>query len=75
MKMKDRAKDVAAGAAAGATAFFLRKIFDRAARKRPNGLVGRFRRFFGLENEADREAAHREMLATVQKAVDEYKKK
>lgn len=47
-QVKDKAADVAVGVGAAIVTRGLRGIFDRAARKRPNGLVARFRRFFGI---------------------------
>ncbi len=47
------------------------RAMDHFARKRPNGLVSRFRRALGWTDE-ERESAHNEMLDLVQRAIDEY---
>lgn len=52
-----------------------RSWMDRFARKRPRGLVSRFRSFFGIERQEDRDARHREMLKAVQDYIDERDRK
>lgn len=52
-KLEDDATDAAIEAGAKLAGKGLKAIFDRAARKRPNGLVARFRRFFGIKNGID----------------------
>jgi nucleoid-associated protein YejK len=48
-----------------------RSWMDRFARKRPRGLVSRFRSFFGIERQEDSDARHREMLQAVQDYINE----
>lgn len=75
MTLRDDLKREAAKRGVDVASRGFRAFMDRFARKRPRGLVSRFRTFFGIESAADREARHAEMLAAVTKYINEMDRK
>jgi hypothetical protein len=75
MSLKSDLKREAAKRGVNVASRGFRAFMDRFAKKRPRGLVSRFRSFFGIENAADREARHAEMLDAVSKYINEMDRK
>lgn len=77
--LKEHAKEEAIGLAVGAGGALALKGFrgwmTKFALKRPDGLVARFRRTFGLESEEEIRAAHEKMLQSVGGYLEELDKK
>jgi len=78
MSFREKAKDEAISAVVVVAFGAFRRFMDRLAKKPllPKlQLVKKFRRLTGRETEEELREAHEEMLKTVQKSVDEYRKK
>lgn len=75
MSLKSDLKREAAKRGVDVASRGFRAWMDKFARKRRRGLVSRFRTFFGIESQEDRDARHAEMLAAVQKYINEMDRK
>lgn len=75
MSLRDDIKREAARRGVDVASRGFRAWMDSFARKRPRGLVSRFRTLFGIESAADRKARHDEMLDAVTKYINELDRK
>lgn len=71
MSLRDDLKREAARRGVDIASRGFRAWMDKFAARRPRGLVSRFRSFFGIERQEDRDARHREMLEAVQKYIND----